>query len=80
MPSAQIPCVEMVALRTLSDLEQLKGTCMERMHSKGPEPVALAFWLRLAHLVRSSKNVQMADVIQSVEKQGETAFKAVGQK
>ena len=71
MPSAQIPCVEMVALMALSDLEQLEGPWMELMQSKDPESVAVAFRLLLAHLVRTSKNIQMADVIQAAEEQRE---------
>ena len=67
----------MVALMALSDLEQLEGTWMELMQSKDPESVALAFRLALAHLTKTSKQSQMADVIQAAEKQGATAFKAV---
>ena len=77
MPSAQIPCVEMVALMALADLEQLEGPWMELMQSKDPESVAVAFRFALAHLTQTSKRLQMADVIQSVEQQGATAFKAV---
>ena len=67
----------MVALMALSDLEQLEGTWMELMQSKDPESVALAFHLALAHLTKTSKQLQMADVIQEAEEQGATAFKAV---
>ena len=77
MPTAQIPCVEMVALMALSDLEQLEGPWMELMQSKDPESVAVAFRLALAHLTQTSKQLQMADVIQSVEERGATALKAV---
>ena len=77
MLAAQIPCVEMVALMALSDLEQLEGPWMELMQSQDPESVAVAFRLALAHLVQTSKQLQMADVIQSVEEQGATAYKAV---
>ena len=76
MPAAQIPCVEMVALMALSDLEQLEGPWMELMQSKDPKSVAVAFRLLLAHLTQTSKRLQMADVIQSVEQQGATAYKA----
>ena len=64
MPSAQIPCVEMMALMALADLEQLEGPWMELMQSKDPESVAVAFRLALAHLTQTSKRLQMADVIQ----------------
>jgi len=67
----------MVALMALSDLEQLEGTWMELMQSKDPESVALAFRLALAHLTETSKQLQMADVIQAAEEQGATAFKSV---
>ena len=77
MPSAQIPCVEMMALMALADLEQLEGPWMELMQSKDPESVAVAFRLMLAHLTQTSKRLQMADVIQSVEQRGATAFEAV---
>ena len=77
MLAAQIPCVEMVALMALSDLEQLEGPWMELMQSQDPESVAIAIRLALAHLVQTSKQLQMADVIQSVEEQGATAYKAV---
>ena len=77
MPSAQIPCVEMMALMALADLEQLEGPWMELMQSKDPESVAVAFRLVLAHLTQTSKRLQMADLIQSVEQQGATAYEAV---
>ncbi len=77
MPSAQIPCVEMVALMAMSDLEQLEGPWMELMQSKDPKSVALGFRLALAHLVQASKKLQMAAVIQSAEEQGKTAYEAV---
>ena len=77
MLAAQIPCVEMVALMALSDLEQLEGPWMELMQSQDPESVAIAIRLALAHLAQTNKQLQMADVIQSVEEQGATAYKAV---
>ena len=67
MPSAQIPCVEMVALMALSDLEQLEEPWTALMRSKDPESVAVAFRLALMHLAQTSKRIQMADVIPSVE-------------
>ena len=67
MPSAQIPCVEMISLMALSDLEQLEEPWMALMQSKDPESVAVAFRLALVHLTQTSKRLQMADVIQSVE-------------
>ena len=78
MPAAQIPCVEMVALMALSDLEQLEGPWMELMQSKDPKSVAVAFRLLLAHLTQTCKRLQVAEVIQSVEEQGAAALKAVG--
>ena len=73
MPAAQIPCVEMVALMALSDLEQLEGPWLELMQSKDPESVALAFRLALAHLTQTSKRLQMADVIQTSEERLQSA-------
>ena len=61
----------------LSNLEQMEVPWMELMQSKAPEPVALALRLVLAHLTQPSKQLQMADAIQSVEQQGATAYKAV---
>ena len=60
-----------------ADLEQMEGPWMELMQSKDPESVAVAFRLVLAHLTQTSKRLQMADVIQSAEQQGETAYEAV---
>ena len=67
MPSAQIPCVEMISLMALSDLEQLEEPWTALMQSKDPESVALAFRLALVHLAQTSKRIQMADVIQQDE-------------
>ena len=78
MPAAQIPCVEMVALIALSDLEQLEGPWMELMQSKDPESVAVAFRLALAHLLQTSRNIQMADVIQASKEQTELQRPAGG--
>ena len=50
MPSAQIPCVEMVVLIAMADLEQMEWPWLELMQSKDPESVAVAFRLALAHL------------------------------
>ena len=69
MPSDQIPCVELIALKALTDLEQLEGPWLELMQTKDPESVALAFRLALAHLTQTSKHLQMADVIQAAEDQ-----------
>ena len=79
-----MPCVEMVALMALSDLEQLEEPWMELMQSKNPESVAVAFRLALAYLTQTSKRLQMAEVIQSVEmkfapRTRATALKAVAQ-
>ena len=57
----------MVALIALSDLEQLEEPWMGLMESKDPESVALAFRLALAHLVQTSKRLQIAVVIQQAE-------------
>ena len=78
MPSAQIPCFENVALMALSDLEQLEGPWMELMQSKDPEFVAMGFRLLLAHLVQTSKHLQIADVIQAAEEQREMHSPAEG--
>ncbi len=67
MPSDQIPCVELIALKALTDLEQLEGPWHELMQSKDPESVALAFRLALAHLAQTSKHSQIAAVIQQSE-------------
>ena len=61
----------------MADLEQMEGPWLELMQSKDPESVAVAFRLALAHLTQTSKRLQMADVIQSAEQQGETAYEAV---
>ena len=83
MPEAQIPCVEMVALMAMADLEQMEGPWLELMQSNGPESVALAFRLALAHLTQTTKRLQMADVIQTAEENlagdGATAYQAVSQ-
>ena len=63
MVPAQIPCVEMVALMALSDLEQLEGPWMELMQSKDPESVAVAFRLVLAHLTVQSDRLNKAMVL-----------------
>ena len=85
MAPAQMPCVEIVALMALSDLEQLEEPWMELMQSKNPESVAVAFRLALARLTQTSKRLQMAEVIQSVEmklapRTRATALKAVRHK
>ena len=77
MPSAQIPWVEMVALMAMADLEQMERPWLELMQSKDPESVAVAFRLVLAHLTQTSKRLQMADVIQSAEQKGATAYEAI---
>ena len=78
MPSDQIHCVELIALKALADLEQMEGPWLELMQTKDPESVALAFRLALAHLAQTSKHLQMADVIQSVEKRTEMQSPAEG--
>ena len=57
----------MISLMALSDLEQLEEPWMGLMESKDPESVALAFRLALAHLVQTSKQLQIAGVIQQAE-------------
>ncbi len=59
MPSAQIPCVEMVALMAMADLAQMEWPWLELMQSKDPESVAVAFRLALPHLTQTSKRLQM---------------------
>ena len=50
MPSDQIHCVELIALKALADLEQMEGPWLELMQTKDPESVALVFRLVLAHM------------------------------
>ena len=57
----------MISPMALSDLEQLEEPWMGLMESKDPESVALAFRLALAHLVQTSKRLQIAVVIQQAE-------------
>ena len=57
----------MISLMALSDMEQLEEPWMGLMESKDPESVALAFRLALAHLVQTSKRLQIAVVIQQAE-------------
>ena len=57
----------MISLMALSDLEQLEEPWTGLMESKDPESVALAFRLALAHLVQTSKRLQIAVVIQQAE-------------
>ena len=78
MPSDQIHCVELIALKALADLEQMEGPWLELMQTKDPESVALAFRLALAHLAQTSKHLQMADVIQAAEKRTEMQSPAEG--
>ena len=51
----------------LSDLEKLEGPWTALMQSKDPTSVAVAFRLALVNLARTSKRLQMADVIQQAE-------------
>ena len=57
----------MISVMALSDLEQLEEPWMGLMESKDAESVALAFRLALAHLVQTSKRLQIAVVIQQAE-------------
>ena len=57
----------MISLMALSDMEQLEEPWTRLMESKDPESVALAFRLALAHLVQTSKRLQIAVVIQQAE-------------
>ena len=74
-----LPCVEMLALMALSDLEQLEGLWLELMQSKDPESVALAFRLALAHMATTSKRLMGAMVLDRLDaEEGATAHEAVG--
>ena len=79
MLSDQIPCVELVALKALADLDQLEGSWQSIMESSDPEGVALLLRLLLAHMASTSKRLLSAMVLDRLNiEEGATASKAAG--
>ena len=79
MLSDQIPCVELVALKALADLDQLEGSWQSIMGSSDPEGVALLLRLLLAHMASTSKRLLSAMVLDRLNvEEGATALKAAG--
>ena len=79
MPAAQIPCVEMVALMALADLERLEGPWLEELRNGDPETVAITLRLLMAHMVSTSKRLRGAMVLDRLDaEERATAHKAVG--
>ena len=66
MLSDQIPCVELVALKALADLDQLEGSWQSIMESSDPEGVALLLRLLLAHMTTTSNRLLGAMVLDRV--------------
>ena len=78
MLSDQIPCVELVALKALADLDQLEGSWQSIMGSSDPEGVALLLRLLLAHMASTSKRLLSAMVLDRLDaEERATASKAV---
>ena len=78
MLSDQIPCVELVALKALADLDQLEGSWQSIMESSDPEGVELLLRLLLAHMASTSKRLLSAMVLDRLNiEEGATASKAV---
>ena len=67
MLSDQIPCVELVALKALADLDQLEGSWQSIMESSDPEGVALLLRLLLAHMASTSKRLLGAMVLDRLD-------------
>ena len=63
MLSDQIPCVELVALKALADLEQLEGPLIDCFGTRDPETTAAAVRLLLAHMTWNSKRLLGAMVL-----------------
>ena len=61
MLSDQIPCVELVALKALADLDQLEGSWQSIMESSDPEGVALLLRLLLQLRVGSQTPLLQTD-------------------
>ena len=83
MLSDQIPCVELVALKALADLDQLEGSWQSIMGSSDPEGVALLLRLLLAHMASTSKRLLSAMVLDRLDVETDaverpTASEAVG--
>ena len=79
MLSDQIPCVELVALKALADLDQLEGSWQSIMGSSDPEGVALLLRLLLAHMASTSKRLLSAMVLDRLDaEERATASKAAG--
>lgn len=79
MPSDQIHCVELVALKALADLDQLEGSWQSIMESSDPEGVTLLLRLLLAHMASTSKRLLSAMVLDRLNiEEGATASKAAG--
>ena len=79
MLSDQIPCVELVALKALADLDQLEGSWQSIMESSDPEGVELLLRLLLAHMASTSKRLLSAMVLDRLNiEEGATASKAAG--
>ena len=79
MLSDQIPCVELVALKALADLDQLEGSWQSIMESSDPEGVALLLRLLLAHMASTSKRLLSAMVLDRLDaEERATASKAAG--
>ena len=83
MLSDQIPCVELVALKALADLDQLEGSWQSIMGSSDPEGVALLLRLLLAHMASTSKRLLSAMVLDRLDVEADsverpTASEAVG--
>ena len=78
MLSDQIPCVELVALKALADLDQLERSWQSIMGSSDPEGVALLLRLLLAHMASTSKRLLSAMVLDRLDaEERATASKAV---
>ena len=83
MPSDQIHCVELVALKALADLDQLEGSWQSIMESSDPEGVTLLLRLLLAHMASTSKRLLGAMVLDRLDVETDaverpTASEAVG--
>ena len=83
MLSDQIPCVELVALKALADLDQLERSWQSIMGSSDPKGVALLLRLLLAHMASTSKRLLSAMVLDRLDVEAHsversTAHEAVG--
>ena len=83
MLSDQIPCVELVALKALADLDQLEGSWQSIMVPSDPEGAAVILRLLLAHMASTSKRLLGAMVLDRLDVEADsverpTAQRAVG--